>query len=145
MSKKNQSTALEYSWVHLSISHKTLWKFLLCLHFVEEKRFLAGNSRSIIMVARSRKSLKEWLLERLGEKWLSATSKIYPGRKKLVPLDAIPAAEVAQKGVKENQLFCMTRYCLEGMAGSWRAEDRLRGQQHSAPLLPYVLTPNNLI
>lgn len=63
MSKKNKSAAPEYSWVHLPISHKTLWKFLLYLHFSEEKRLLAGNSKSILMVTGSRKSLKNGCLK----------------------------------------------------------------------------------
>lgn len=87
--------------------------------------------------------LKEWLLERLSEKCLSATSKIYPHRKgrnlSLCILSLQPRSH--RKGLKKTNVLYV-RYCLGGMAGSWRAEDRWRGQQHSAPLLPRVLTPN---
>lgn len=62
---RTQFATPEYSWVHLAISQKTFRKFLPCLHFVgkkKRKRF-AGSSKSIIMVTRSRNSLKNSCLK----------------------------------------------------------------------------------
>lgn len=54
--------------------------------------------------------------------------------KKLVPLDAFPAAKVTQKGVKEKQSFCMSGTA----SGAWLgAGEQRTGEGDSSTVLLY--------